>query len=440
MSEIKIFAVAGKPVLHSLSPKIFNFWFRAAGINAVYLCLAAHSAEDAVKTMKAMKLSGLNVTSPFKEKIIDFLDGTDGHAEKIGAVNVVVARGSRLWGFNTDFVGVRQAFRSHGVDPRGQRVAILGAGGAARAAAYGLKRSRAARVTIVNRTEENARRAAFGLGCTFAPFASAERVMRRSDLLVFGIPPNPDFFPLHLLTGRQIALQASYQDIASRKGIAAPANRIISGLDWLLYQAVPAFHRFTGRKVSLSLVKSVQACGWAEPPAAKPLIGLVGFMGSGKTTVGRLLAERLGWHFMDTDQEVEKSAGMTVPRIFKKKGEAFFREKERMVVETCIPAVRNTVVAFGGGAVLDPKIRSLIRRRCHVIWLWASLESALARIDTASRPLLDSGDPAGAAQRAFRIRRRAYAITSDLILNTEAATPQGSAGRIIYEMDQAFKD
>jgi shikimate dehydrogenase len=440
MSELKVYAVAGRPVLHSLSPGLFNPWFRAAGLNAVYTRLAANSAEDAIRTARAMKLAGLNVTSPFKEDIMGFLDGVDAAAAKIGAVNCVVARNGRLRGFNTDWIGAVRALIRNGADPRGKRIAVLGAGGAARAAAYGLIKRGAARVTILNRTEERARDAARALECDAAVIGRAGAIIRKSDILVSCVSSRA--FPLDacLPSGKPVVLRADYRDSSPAAGRSRHSARPIDGREWLIEQAIPAFRLFTGRAIPARLAKAARAAVFDAEPDEKSNVALVGFMGSGKTATGRALARALGWGFVDTDAEIEARAGMPIPKIFATRGEPVFRGLEKSLIAGLVPAAKKDVFSFGGGAVLDRDTRALIARRCRVIWLWTSLETALARIDSTSRPVLRAADGERAIKRAYRSRFRASARVADLILSTDGPSPDEAAERTRYEMDQAFED
>jgi shikimate dehydrogenase len=440
MSELKIYAVTGKPVLHSRSPAIFNSWFRAAGLNAVYTRLAAGDAGDAIRTARAMKLAGLNVTSPFKEKIMGFLDGADAHASRIGAANCVIREGNRLLGTNTDFVGVVRALKKNGVDPRNQSVAILGAGGAARAAAYGVLRARAAGVTFLNRTEDTAKKASIGLGCDYAPWERAGRVIGQSDILVSCVPSGPNWNSVHRSKGARVVLQADYRSAPDQITISRRGQAFIRGYDWLVYQAVPAFRLFSGRTPSYRQISKAFEGDLAERPSNKANVALVGFMGSGKTAIGRILSTDMGWEFVDTDAEIEKSTGMTVPEIFAKRGEPYFREKEKSLIDALVPPASNKVFSLGGGAILNEDTRALLTRHCRVLWLWAPLRTALARIDAGTRPVLKRADGERAIRRAFQIRSEACARASDLVLNTETASPEVLAERIRYEMDQALGD
>jgi shikimate dehydrogenase len=439
MSELKIYAVTGKPILHSLSPVIFNAWFRSAKMNAVYTRLAAEDAEDAVTTARAMKLAGLNVTSPFKEEIMRFLDGADAHASKIGAVNCVIRRGTWLRGCNTDFIGVVRSLRKNGIDPANRRVAILG-GGAARAAAYGVLRARAAGVTFLNRTAAGAENASIRMGCDFVPLDQADRVIARSDIFISCVPSPPGWNPGRFLKSGAVALQADYRNDSpqAKRGPGKPA--LVDGREWLLYQAVPAFRLFTGRRPSPRQIQKTEERIASAAPQSKTNIALVGFMGSGKTAIGRILSKMMGWDFVDTDAEVERLAGMTVPEIFARRGEPFFRQRERSLIRTLVPSASRKVFSLGGGAVLNEESRSLLSRHCHVVWLWVSLETALARIDLASRPVLRAARGERAVRRAFRSRSEACARIADLVLSSETASPEASAGRIRHEMDPSFED
>jgi len=440
MSELKIYAVAGRPILHSLSPDLFNPWFRAAGMNAVYTRLAADSAEEAFRTARAMRLAGFNVTSPFKEEIARFLDGVDDHAAMIGAVNGVVARKGRWLGFNTDHLGAVRALIRNGADPRGKKVAVLGAGGAARGAAYGLLRRGAASVTLLNRSADRAREAARALRCDFAPLERADEVIRSSDILISCVPSRTVPLEASLRSGRPVFLRADYRDSPSAAGRSRSSRPSIDGKAWLIEQAIPAFRRFTGQSLTARLARTARASDFAGRSAEKSNIALVGFSGSGKTAVGRILAGILGRTLTDTDAAIEKRSGLSIPKMFATRGEPFFRNQERSLIAELVPSAKNAIFALGGGAVLDTGTRALVARHCIVIWLWTPLEIALARIETASRPVLASAHGEGAIERAYRDRLRASARTADLVVSTERRSPEETSERIRYELDQAVQD
>ena len=152
----KVYGVAGTPVLHSLSPLMLNTAFRRETINAVYLALQTGKVQDLLKLVREIPLHGLSVTMPLKTEILPFLEHTDPLTAKIGACNTVVrAQDGKLYGFNTDVAGVLTPLERRLSTLKGLKVLVLGAGGAARAAVFGL-REKQSDVYILNRTVETA--------------------------------------------------------------------------------------------------------------------------------------------------------------------------------------------------------------------------------------------------------------------------------------------
>lgn len=155
LGTTQVYAILGDPVKHSLSPIMQNAAFAAFGIEAIYVPfhVAAEHLPAAVAGLRALKVRGVNVTIPHKEAICPLLDRLDATARLIGAVNTVVLRDGKLVGYNTDGAGLIRALeRGLGFDPAGQRVLVLGAGGAARAAVVALAQSGARQVDIANRS------------------------------------------------------------------------------------------------------------------------------------------------------------------------------------------------------------------------------------------------------------------------------------------------
>ena len=148
-------------------------------------------------------------------------------------------------------------------------------------------------------------------------------------------------------------------------------------------------------------------------------IFLVGPMGSGKSAVGRRLAERLGLEFVDSDAEIESRTGVDIPYIFEREGEAGFRAREREVLEALTQRDR-VLVATGGGAVLDPGTRERLRSRGCVVYLRASVGQQLARTrHDDRRPLLRAPDPRGTLERLMQQRAPLYEETADLTVDTD---------------------
>jgi len=442
MSEKQLFLVAGKPIMHSLSPSIFNTLFQTLNIDACYTRLTAARAEEALKTAREMKLHGMNATSPLKEGMADLMDSLDAHSEKIKAVNTIVFQKNKEVGHNTDYKGVILALKSNSISPRGRNIIILGAGGAARAAAYGMKISKAEKITIANRNVKKAQSLAELLDCDYTSLQRADDLLEESDILISCIPQSLSMFTDTLLRKNLILLDANYKygHFSSSQKAGQSDIRFISGLDWLFFQAIQAFQIFTGLRVPTDLQEELRRNLKSGEMPRKPHIALIGFMGSGKTTVGRLLADELGYGFIDTDLAVEQLSGQTIPEIFKRSGECVFREMETSLIEQILGDSKASVISLGGGAIMDEKNLTVIRQSCLVIWLWISARGALSRIDYRTRPLLDSSDPAKNAESLLSIRKPFYARASDLVIDSEMGTAHDIVRRIKYEMDQAFRN
>jgi shikimate dehydrogenase len=438
MPKPEIYAVTGKPVVHSLSPELFGLLFRTFSRNAVYTRLAADSALEALATARAIGLRGLNVTAPFKEDIVSCLDGLAEDAMRIGAVNCLTLHGAGpSVGYNTDHIGLIGTLRSSGVSPRGRAVLVLGTGGAGRAAAYGLLQAGAARVVLAGRTLDRAQAAARALGCQGARLEDVGKILGTVDIVVSSFPFSASRVLPVPVPNRTLLVDAHY---ASSAGSPKEGNRGPStALRWLFHQAIPSFEIFTGLKVPKAVAQNIWDVFEGLERRPRPHIALVGFMGAGKTTTGRQLARLMGRGFTDTDDLVEATTGMTVPAIFKRWGEGGFRSREKSVIKNIAPAGGTPmVISVGGGAVLDKDNRARLAKTCRIVWLWTAARTALSRIDIAMRPVLDPDRPLESASRTLASRVPLYASVADLIVNSESGSPPEVARRIKDEMDQTI--
>lgn len=159
-------------------------------------------------------------------------------------------------------------------------------------------------------------------------------------------------------------------------------------------------------------------------------IVLTGFMGSGKTTIGKLIAEKLDIELIDTDSEVIKEFSMTIDKIFEVHGEKKFREVETRVIER-VSKLENVVISTGGGVVLNPENVKLLRENGVIYFLYASAESILKRLkDDDTRPLLKSGDKLSNIIKLLNMRMPFYK-NCDFEINTDILTPELAAEKII---------
>lgn len=161
---------------------------------------------------------------------------------------------------------------------------------------------------------------------------------------------------------------------------------------------------------------------------------LVGMMGAGKSTVARMAADRLGWDCADTDEEVARAAGMSVPELFAVRGEKFFRVEESRALRAVLARADPLVVSVGGGAVLDAANRALLRGTATVVWLRAALDTLAVRVgDGSGRPLLagGNGDPHAALRRIDAERRALYLEVSAAAVDVDDIEPAAVTDRLL---------
>ncbi|MBZ5631234.1 MAG: shikimate dehydrogenase, partial [Acidobacteriia bacterium] len=251
----RVYGVAGDPVAHSLSPQMMNAAFRRENVNAVYLALHAKTIADLLKCVHEIPIHGLSVTMPYKEEIVKHLDNSDALTQKTGACNTVVrAQDGRLYGFNTDVAGVVQPLEQRMQLP-GASALVLGAGGAARAAVFGLKQ-RGAEVYILNRTAAKAQK--------LARRAHA-RFIRRPDVRKTQFDVILNATPVGMGTGKDsvlkdVEINARFvmdmvydpTDTKLLKLASLRGAQVINGLEMFTNQAARQFEIWTGKPAPLA--------------------------------------------------------------------------------------------------------------------------------------------------------------------------------------------
>jgi shikimate dehydrogenase len=417
---MKLYAVAGRPIMHSRSPDIFGHWFNMAKMPALYTRVSGASAAAILRLAEEIGLAGLNVTAPFKEEMALLLGEKDSRATLLSAVNTVLFSRPGAVGYNTDVDGVRYTLAVANFQPQGKKAVVLGAGGAARAAAFALQEHGAA-VTMVNRTVERAKRAAALLNCAWAEIGDLPQLLRRADALISCLPLLPSWLDERWLQPGLFVLDADYRAAAVGRAAARCGCTVADGRQWLAGQAAAAYFLFTGRKCAPGWpAQALRRIG--RKARTKSNIALIGMMGAGKSTVGRELAETLGWSFRDSDRLVAERAGCPVPLIFKRQGENYFRELEKEVVAEIAGGDRQ-VIALGGGALLNDTSRRRICRTSRTIWLWADVATLALRTAGSQRPLL-VGSASNNLKGLLDRRLDAYAQAADLILDSQGAATE----------------
>ncbi|OGL79263.1 shikimate dehydrogenase [Candidatus Uhrbacteria bacterium RIFCSPHIGHO2_12_FULL_54_23] len=250
-AHTQIFGIIGDPVDHSLSPLLHNAAFEALGLDYVFLAFPVQDVEAAVRGVRALGLRGVNVTVPHKQTVIPFLDEVEEEARTIGAVNTIVNEGGKLKGYNTDAPGFMTALTKKAGEVRGKRVIVLGAGGAARAAVYGLVRA-GAQVVVFNRTREHAELLikelggkAEGIDTLAQAIASADIVVNATSVGLHGVHESP--IPKDLLRKDLIVFDLVYYKGGTQliKDAMVIGCTAIIGNELLLEQAFLAFKLFT---------------------------------------------------------------------------------------------------------------------------------------------------------------------------------------------------
>src|ERR1700722_8657039 len=247
----RVYGVAGDPVAHSLSPAIMNAAFRRENVNAVYLPLHAKTLKDLLNCIREIPIHGISVTMPYKESTLSHLDNTDAHTAKIGACNTVVrAQDGKLYGFNTDASGVLRPLERRLSTLEDAKILVLGAGGAARAAVFGLK-ERGAEVYVLNRS--------IAAGQKLARSARA-RSVKRADLKKLSFDVIINATPVGMGNTKETPLQekeinARYvfdmvYDPGETKLLKLAKERgaqIIPGVEMFIHQAARQFEIWTGK-------------------------------------------------------------------------------------------------------------------------------------------------------------------------------------------------
>jgi shikimate dehydrogenase len=435
--KTKIFAVTGNPVLHSRSPDIFNAAFSLLSIDAVYTRFAASRVEEILAGVSDIGLSGFNVTSPFKEEIVPFLDNIDEAAQRVGAVNTIIVKNSRLHGFNTDIKGVKNTFSFNGVKTEGKRVLVLGAGGAAKSAVCALL-SEGADVIIVNRTFEKARAISGDLGCKVTKMESIDKTLEHTDILISCLSSAERIIKPDSLKEGMVILDANYSvPTALVKDGKERGCTIIDGREWLLFQGMAAFRYFTGAEPPM---ESMREAVYKGNKSTRKNIALIGFMGTGKSTIARGITELTAMPCVDIDVLIEQKNGLSITGIFESKGEQAFRQMERKEIAG-IGNLSKTIISCGGGAILSGENRDMLRKSSIVIWLWANVDTILERVGNDNgRPLLRNLREKSDVKSMLDERIPLYAQASDMLVNTDGLGPDEIVRKIYEETDKLLKN
>lgn len=395
------YGLVGKKLAHSFSKELHNRLFD------YQYDLVELSAEEFGEFMQKRDFKGINVTIPYKQDVIPYLDFVSKQAEAIGAVNTVVNKDGKLYGYNTDFAGMRALFEKNGIEINGKKVLILGSGGTSKTADYVAKSLGAAEIYRVSRTGRDG-------GITYEQayenHTDAQIIINTTPC---GMYPNAGERPIDISHFENLCgvVDAIYNPLRSQLVLDASARGIpaCGGLYMLIAQGVFAAEHFLDIKTEKALIDDV----FSQILLEKENLVLIGMPGSGKSTVGRILAEKLNMKYVDTDDLIKKSEGYKISEIFKRVGESGFRELEASAVADAA-AKAHCVIATGGGAILKEKNISALKSNGRIYFLNRPLELIAA---TNDRPL--SSNRADLEKR-FRERYDIYCRVADKIIDNSA--------------------
>ena len=405
------FGLLGETLGHSFSREIHEM----LGRYAYELIEIPPDKLDAF--MRARAFDGINVTIPYKQAVIPYLDRLSPRAEAIGAVNTVCRRDGKLYGDNTDFGGLSALITRMGLELRGKTVLIAGTGGTSRTAKAAAESLGAAQVLCMSRS---GRGGALTYEAAYARYAGAEILINATPA---GMYPDLEGCAVDLdrLPALQGVADVVYNPLTTRlvrtarkKGIRAE-----NGLYMLVTQAVLSAEDFTGECLGREEIERIFRTLRFE----KRSIVLTGMPGSGKSTLGALLSGRLGRPLLDTDGEIVRRAGMPAAEIFQSRGEAWFRDLETEVIrDACRRG--GAILSTGGGAVLRQENVDAMKQNGTVVFL----DRPLADLrPTADRPLADAPEKLRALYAA---RRPAYLAAADVILPV-SGSPEQTANELL---------
>lgn len=363
-----ICGLLGRKLGHSYSPHIH-------GQLADYQYkLFEKEPEELESFLKSGSFSGINVTVPYKKAVIPFLDELSDTAARLGAVNTIVNRDGKLIGHNTDFFGFQTMLKASTLDVKGKKVLVLGSGGASNTAVAALQDA-GADVIIISRSGENH----YG---NLDKHADAAVIVNTTPV---GMYPHVGQSPidLGLFSKLEGVLDVVYNPARTQLLLDAENRSIIAmnGLLMLVAQAKEAAEWFSGASIADEKIGQIHRVLRSQMENTI----LIGMPGCGKSTIGRLLADRCGKQFVDADERIAELAGKSIPEIFAQDGEMVFRAWETQALAE-LGKQSGLVIATGGGCVTQERNYPILHQNGVIYWV----KRDIAQLPTQGRPLSQS--------------------------------------------------
>ncbi len=399
------YGVIGEHLKHSFSKEIH------AQIGDYQYEIKEIEPENLEAFIKERNFLGINVTIPYKEKVIPMLDYVDPSALKIGAVNTVVNRDGKLYGYNTDYSGMMALAKRIGLEIKDKKVLVIGTGGTSKTATEVLKDMGAKEIIYVSHVKVQG---AFSYEEVYAYHTDCEIIFNTSPV---GMYPKNDGIPLDLEKFPKLegVLDVVYNPIRTNLVLKAHSlgKRSQGGLYMLGAQAVYANEHFMSHKVDKSVCDKV----YKNVLSSKDNIILIGMPCSGKTTIGKRLSQMTGKTFVDTDEEIVKKIGMSIPEYFEKYGEEEFRQRESLVVSE-VSKQNNQIIATGGGVILRNENIRRLKQNGLVYFIDRDLELLCP---TDDRPLSSNRE---AMKKRYEERYSIYKSSCDIAIDGNGTVEQ----------------
>ena len=383
--------------------------------------------EEARAFLTRRQFKAINVTIPYKRLVMEYCTYIDPRAKAIGAVNTVVNKNGLLYGYNTDYLGFAHLCDAHGVDFAGRTVLILGTGGTHNTTSAVARDKGAARVLTVSRTPDAAKGQ---LSYEEAGFSGAQIVINTTPA---GRYPNVGVCNLDVaaMPGLEAVVDVVYNPDKTELILRAEEAGVpvaVAGLEMLVAQAVYAAEYFLDRKFEDAPAEIRRITAALRRDTLN--IALIGMPSSGKSTLGRTLAERLGKRFVDLDEEIVKADGRSIPDIFAADGEEGFRAKEAAQIAR-FGKEKGLVLSCGGGAVKRAENIRALRQNGVVLFIDRPVEALAVGGD---RPLSSSAE----ALRTMEAQRRPrYLAAADAVIPNKT-TPADAVTAAMEALDEIF--
>ena len=387
------FGLLGRKLGHSYSPMIFDL------MGGYRYDLFEREPEGIEDLLRNGDFDGINVTIPYKKEVLQYLDEIDPLALRLGAVNTIVKRDGKLFGYNSDYYGFRSMLLRTRIDVAGKKALVLGSGGAS-VTIRAVLEDLGARVVVVSRSGENNYH-------NLHLHRDAALIVNTTPV---GMYPNNGVSPLELSQFPELegVLDLIYNPARTQLLLDCERYGIPgwSGLWMLVAQAKQSAQWFLNQELPDSLISDIHR----KLRDRMENIALIGMAGCGKSTLGRQLAKETGKQFVDADAEVERLAGKTIPEIFADDGEEEFRRLETAVLAE-LGRRSGLVIATGGGCVTRERNYPLLHQNSRIIWI----KRAPGKLPTAGRPLSQKTAPG----LLYDQRRPLYKAFSDAAIDND---------------------